>query len=346
MHQLSKIAVVGMLTLAMPGCGMQTDSEQSTAATPSTPEVVVEKEPAVEPFDQPSMVPQQPKKSTIASAPSLIEPTNGNQRAKQVPKGRQDPFAGLFVQAIPSVPTTKPPQRIVQPPSPLVTAPQPVAIGSPNPLVNISPSSSQTSPSQTNPLPPVEPSSTPQPVLPPLAQEPDLARGVAVTGVIQIGSEPQAIIKVPNETTSRYVRVGQRLSNGQVLVKRIEINENSEPVVILEQYGIEVARAVGEEAANSESANTPTAATPVPSLDNSPPPPPPDNSAAPSQPAELVAPPPPDDSPTPPQPTEPAAPLLPPDESSAPPQPAESAAPLLPDESSALPQPTESSSGG
>ena len=337
MHQLSKIAVVGMLTLAMPGCGMQTDSEQSTAATPSVPELVVKKDPVVKPFDQPSMVPQQPKKITIASAPSLIEPTNGNQRAKQVQKGRQDPFAGLFVQAIPSVPITKAPQKIVQPPSPPVApAQQPVAIGSPNPLVDIGTPGSQTSPSQGNPLPPVEPSSILQPVLPPLPQEPDLARGVAVTGVIQIGNEPQAIIKVPNEATSRYVRVGQRLSNGQVLVKRIEINENSEPVVILEQYGVEVARAVGEEAANSEPANTPTAATPVPSLDNSPPPPPPDNSLAPPPPEESAAPPPPDNSLAPP----------PPEESSALPQPAELAAPSLLDESLAPSQPAESSSGG
>ncbi len=63
-------------------------------------------------------------------------------------------------------------------------------------------------------------------------QEPDLASNVAVTGVIQIGNETQAIVLVPNEGTSRYVRVGQRLSNGQVLVKRIEMNEGVEPVVI------------------------------------------------------------------------------------------------------------------
>jgi len=36
-----------------------------------------------------------------------------------------------------------------------------------------------------------------------------------------------------------------------VLVKRIEINEGADPIVILEQYGIEVSRAVGEEPVNS-----------------------------------------------------------------------------------------------
>ncbi|WP_248277316.1 hypothetical protein [Brasilonema octagenarum] len=75
--------------------------------------------------------------------------------------------------------------------------------------------------------------------------QPELAKAVVVSGVVLIGKEPQAIIKVPNEPTSQYVHAGQQLANG-VLIKRIEINEGSEPVVILEQYGIEVAKMVGQ----------------------------------------------------------------------------------------------------
>jgi len=41
-----------------------------------------------------------------------------------------------------------------------------------------------------------------------------------------------------------------------VLVKRIEINEGADPIVILEQYGIEVSRAVGEETVTSTSSYT------------------------------------------------------------------------------------------
>ena len=81
-------------------------------------------------------------------------------------------------------------------------------------------------------------------LLPP-PPEPKLAQAVLVSGVVQVGNRPQAIIKVPSEPTSRYVQAGQRLASG-LLVKRIEMNEGSEPVVILEQYGIEVARLVGE----------------------------------------------------------------------------------------------------
>ena len=74
--------------------------------------------------------------------------------------------------------------------------------------------------------------------------DPALARAVEVTGVVLVGSNYQAIVKAPNEPTSRYVTAGQRLSGGRVLVKRIE-NQGSEPVVILEEDGVEVVRSIG-----------------------------------------------------------------------------------------------------
>jgi hypothetical protein len=39
--------------------------------------------------------------------------------------------------------------------------------------------------------------------------------------------------------------VGQRIANGEVLVKRIEI-QGSEPAVVFEQLGVEVVRFVGD----------------------------------------------------------------------------------------------------
>lgn len=282
----STIAFVGMLALTMAGCG--SGSEESNTSTPSAPQVV-NTQPGAKPFDKPPMVAQNSNKSSISLAPSLIQPTNSNQRAKQVQKGRQDPFAGLFVQAAPSVSTSATPQTTVPPlPSlPPVRSPQtkPVrtakagGVGNPGsqpnssrtnrpPRVVIGPTAANPLPrvvpgsSEANALPPIAPDSSSEPVLAPPPQDPDLARSVAVMGVVQVGSEPLAIVKVPNEATSRYVRVGQRLSNGQVLVKRIEINDGSEPVVILEQYGIEVAKEVGEKPANSTQATAPTGASP------------------------------------------------------------------------------------
>jgi len=285
MRRLSTITFVGMLALTTAGCS--SDSEKSSAPTSSAPQ------PAPKVFDKPPMV-NQPLPGAISLAPPvLIQPTNGNQRAKQVQKGRQDPFAGLFAQAGPSVPGTVtipgtvPGGRQTVPGT--VTIPgtvpggrQPVTVGSGSPRPNRERQNSGSNPSrqpsnpnrgnigsqassgQSMPLPPVIPDSSIEPVSPPPPQEPDLASNVAVTGVIQIGNETQAIVQVPNEGTSRYVRVGQRLSNGQVLVKRIEMNEGSEPIVILEQYGIEVARAVGDKPVNSAQTGTSTDGSQVP----------------------------------------------------------------------------------
>jgi hypothetical protein len=69
--------------------------------------------------------------------------------------------------------------------------------------------------------------------------------------VVKVGNETQVIVKVPNEPTSRYVKIGQRLSNGQVLVKRVDIKAG-DPVVILEENGVEVAKAVGEKPPSRE----------------------------------------------------------------------------------------------
>jgi len=96
----------------------------------------------------------------------------------------------------------------------------------------------------------------------PLPAQPELARGVVVTGVVLISQEPQAIIKVPDEPTSRYVQAGQRLADG-VLIKRIEMNQGYNPIVILEQYGIEVAKMVGEGAVKSTPSAAPASANPV-----------------------------------------------------------------------------------
>jgi hypothetical protein len=70
--------------------------------------------------------------------------------------------------------------------------------------------------------------------------------------VVKVGNETQVIVKVPNEPTSRYVKIGQRLSNGQVLVKRVDLKEGADPIVILEENGVEVAKAVGEKPPSRE----------------------------------------------------------------------------------------------
>ncbi|MBD1884548.1 hypothetical protein [Microcoleus vaginatus] len=104
----------------------------------------------------------------------------------------------------------------------------------------------------------VDPNPPPPPVIPVVPAPPpppstDIATGTEVSGVVKVGNETQVIVKVPNEPTSRYVKVGQRLSNGQVLVKRVDLKQGADPIVILEENGVEVAKGVGEKPANRQS---------------------------------------------------------------------------------------------
>ena len=84
-----------------------------------------------------------------------------------------------------------------------------------------------------------------------------LADGVQVLGVVQVGNEILVIVKAPDEATSRYVKVGQRIANAKVLVKRVEFQGSGDAVVILEENGVEVRKAVGELAPSSETAQNP-----------------------------------------------------------------------------------------
>jgi hypothetical protein len=83
-----------------------------------------------------------------------------------------------------------------------------------------------------------------KPELPKLP-EPTIAQTVEVSGLIAIGNQSYAIVKAPNEPYSRRVKVGERISNGQVLVKRIDVNNK---LVVLEQYGVEINKVLTESA--------------------------------------------------------------------------------------------------
>ncbi|NBD33919.1 MAG: hypothetical protein GVY17_13380 [Cyanobacteria bacterium] len=93
-------------------------------------------------------------------------------------------------------------------------------------------SESDGSPEPVPNLPAAEPAPPPPP-------EPKLARAVQVQGAVKIGNQVTAILKAPNEQTSRYVRVGQLIADNQVLVKRINIDQRPNPTVVLEELGIE-----------------------------------------------------------------------------------------------------------
>ena len=76
--------------------------------------------------------------------------------------------------------------------------------------------------------------------------EPTLAQDVIISGMVETNGRTRLIVRAPEESSSRYVEVGQYLSNGQVLVKRIDKDHFPTPMIILEQSGIEVVKTIGD----------------------------------------------------------------------------------------------------
>jgi hypothetical protein len=100
------------------------------------------------------------------------------------------------------------------------------------------------------PLVPVDPNQVairtiPQPSAS-TAPQPAYASNISVSGVAQVNGQTQVILKLPNESFSRYVSVGERVMDGRVLVKRVENPNATTPVVVLEEVGTEIPRKVGE----------------------------------------------------------------------------------------------------
>ncbi|MEN9228315.1 MAG: hypothetical protein Q6L54_06645 [Gloeomargarita sp. HHBFW_bins_205] len=152
----------------------------------------------------------------------LIPSEDPDKRRDELMPGRSDPFAP------PGATAMRPGEVVEIPPPPFDIAPPP------GPLPQV----------QNAPLPPFDPSASTLADFP--GQGADIANMIIVHGVVQVGNQVQAIVKTPNESAARYVRPGQRLEGGLVLVKRIEAR-GVQPVVVFEQDGIQVARAVGQE---------------------------------------------------------------------------------------------------
>ncbi len=277
MQKKSLIAFVGAFSVLVGGCA----SEQANNSPSPSPV-------AVQPFSRPLVSEKSGDKKVNLSnprIPGLLQSTDPDERARQVQAGinvkknQNDPFASLAplitfktpagTSGVPVGDVTSGSgtgnQTASLPQSPS-SSQVPQSVGSGRSGSRSSTSSAQRSGSRrqisrsSTPSVASKPSTPTIAALPPLP-EPTLARAVEVSGVVVVGGVPQAIVKAPNEATSRYVRAGQRLSNGQILVKRIEVNGGSDPVVILEQNGIEVARAVGDKP--SVAGGSPTAIAPT-----------------------------------------------------------------------------------
>jgi hypothetical protein len=85
-----------------------------------------------------------------------------------------------------------------------------------------------------------------------VAEKPLQAMAVEISGVIEVAGRTQVIVKLPNESFSRYIEVGERVADGKVLVKRVEGQNSLSPTVVLEEVGVEVPRKIGDKPSASE----------------------------------------------------------------------------------------------
>ena len=163
----------------------------------------------------------------------LIAATNPDVRARLAARGRNDPFSVISIPSKIEVEPEEEPEDIVAINRNNRPDRTPRLIEEPEPVRR----NSEPIPSNFEPN---------LPELPPI--EPTLAQNVQILGLYEppLGTT-KLIVQAPEESNSRYVEVGQYLSNGEVLVKSIDRYSSPYPQVILEQSGIEVYKEIGEE---------------------------------------------------------------------------------------------------
>lgn len=214
---LSPIIPLG-ISFLLGGCPSETPSSKAVRPSPSP-----EPSPPAPTFNQ-----EIKNSPVLTTVPGLIPPTNPARQRTEVVVGRIDPFALVPVQ--PTV-TPKKSERPAQKSPPVA----PKTVQKPSSLANKS--------------------SLPKPPLPPLPPQPTAADQVLVSGIIQLPTTAIAIVQAPGERTVRSVQAGDTISNGQVLVKAIYANPEN-PLVILEQHGIQVMKKLGQQATSPDSAST------------------------------------------------------------------------------------------
>ena len=217
MRKISFLVLVGILAFPLESCSLM-----STFAKKSVETVVEDEKKDVKQSNiNPKLEKNEPKTSKAEAFQStgreehvagLIPATKPDIRVRSSIRGRKDPFAVVAIQ--PQIEIKKDKKRVKSIPKP-----------------TISPS---TTPGDFSSIPNLEEISVA-----------NLAENVVITGLVESSDRIELIVRAPEETSARYVEIGQYLSNGQVLVKRIE-HSFPTPLVILEQNGVEVKKPVGE----------------------------------------------------------------------------------------------------
>ncbi|MBD2100715.1 hypothetical protein [Leptolyngbya sp. FACHB-261] len=229
------LALVAGTALLMGGCDSLSSSGEGDTA-PTAPEA--------SPAGVPAGVPEAAAPTPVATAASptplprsavaangLIPVTNPQDRLRSIQPGittgRSDPFATVAVSPV-AIPVAAP--AAVNP------VPRVIPRSVPRDVEDDGGNDNNTD----IPSPAVVPVRPPEP-------QPVLAPQVAVTGIVQLPAGVYALVRAPQESTSRYVRVGERFSDGNLLLKRVDMNRFPRPVAVIEEVGKEVEREVGSQ---------------------------------------------------------------------------------------------------
>lgn len=189
----------------------------SVVASPLTPQS------ATLPTGSPSLPTAKPSPLTLPTQPLLSQ---GELRSEPLQR---------------PAPTLAPMPRI-----PGVNAPLQAVSGTPTPLspTLASPALSPVSPTsaaQPSPLRPVSrpAAPTPAPVPPAVTPKPPAATGIEVTGIVQIQDDYRVLLRESEGSSSKSVRIGDRLVNGTVKVQRLELVPGQPAKVVLLENGKE-----------------------------------------------------------------------------------------------------------
>ncbi len=230
MGRLSTLALLIAIGLGINGCGFVNGLLNRNAGTETTPEATedgtlpndtevaegttpdAEGAATPETTSPEGVLPALPNRGVVPSP--LLASTDPTERLKAIQRDRPDPYQ--------YVPVLLPPPAA--PPTPAGVPQRPAT-------------------EEQQALPPDENVDLPDlPTIP----EPSVASSqIQVTGIVRVNGKDYAIVQAPGEPTSRYVTVGDRLSNGSIFVKRIETRPGSDPVLVVEERGLEIPLPVG-----------------------------------------------------------------------------------------------------
>ncbi len=215
-------------SIALGGCGLLGGEEATLDVEPAPqPE-------AAQNFPSPAVNPT--GKAVLNAA--LTRPTNPNDRLKAIKSGRNDPFQVLV---------TPPSQEAAQASSGSPTPQKSAATGREAVASQLTNSYDRFLNRVADSIEGEKPGSQSGDIkLPELPAAPELA-AVKVTGVVELGGSPRAIVQAPGEPTSRTVGIGDRLMNGQLVVKNIDMSNRAEPVVVFQQGATRFAVGIGRD---------------------------------------------------------------------------------------------------